>query len=123
VSGTNALAIFCVYTKDKASSISKVWNGYLGWHFVNNVDTSIYISSMNQLSVGKNTIKWNGKDDDGNLVPSGEYTYYIFSYDNISAKSKVSMAITNQSMGGKQKSPDKSRILRKKRRQQMGHWL
>jgi len=102
VSGTNALAIFCVYTKDKASSISRVQNGYLGWHYVNNVDTSVYISSMSQLTIGKNTIKWNGKDDDGVMVPSGEYTYYIFSYDNVSAKTKVSQAITNQAMGGKQ---------------------
>ncbi|GAH95176.1 unnamed protein product, partial [marine sediment metagenome] len=74
VSGTNALSVFCVYTKDKASDISNVMNGYLGWHHVNKVDTSIYISPITQLSVGNNEIRWSGKDDDGNAVPKGEYT-------------------------------------------------
>ncbi|GAI88220.1 unnamed protein product, partial [marine sediment metagenome] len=89
VSGTNALSVFCVYTKDKASDISNVMNGYLGWHHVNKVDTSIYISPITQLSVGNNEIRWSGKDDDGNAVPKGEYTYYIWGYDNINQKTEV----------------------------------
>ena len=94
VSGTNALSIFCVYTKGAAPAISNVVNGYLGWHHVNKVDTSVYISPSTPLSVGSNEISWSGKDDDGNIVPSGEYTYYIWGYDNISQKVIVNNIIT-----------------------------
>lgn len=100
VSGTNALSIFCVYTKDAAPTISNVMNGYLGWHHVNKVDTSIYISPSTQLSLGSNEIIWNGKDDDGNAVPKGEYTYYIWGYDNISQKITVNEVIVAKGGSG-----------------------
>jgi hypothetical protein len=101
VSGTPANTVFCVYTKGKAATIKKVMNGFLGWHYVNNIDTSVYISAPIPLAIGKNTISWSGKDDDGNLVPKGDYTYYIFGYDHQSAKVKVNVIMTPGGSGGK----------------------
>ncbi|MCE5250796.1 T9SS type A sorting domain-containing protein [bacterium] len=86
VTGTPAMAIFLVYTKDQANGINNVVNGYLGWHTVNKIDTCIYASSAQQLAVGSNTISWSGKDQDGKVVPKGTYTYYIWAYDNVTAK-------------------------------------
>ena len=100
VSGTNALSIFCVYTKGAASEINNVMNGYLGWHHVNKVDTSVYISPSSQLTIGMNEISWDGKDDDGNIVQSGEYTYYLWGYDNISQKTTVNDIIVGKGGSG-----------------------
>jgi hypothetical protein len=38
------------------------------------------------LQKGSNTIRWNGKDVDSKLVPAGDYTYYIWAYDGVSAR-------------------------------------
>jgi len=86
ISGTPASIMLLVFTKDKASTISHMHNGYLGWHYVNNIDTCIYAGEPSNYDIGKNTIKWNGKDNDGNDVDAGEYTYYIWGYDNITSK-------------------------------------
>ena len=94
VSGVAAGAHFFVYTKDKASSIGPIQNGYLGWHFVNKLDTCIYISPFQQLDIGTHTIKWNGKNNDGGIVPAGEYTYYVWGYDNKNPKNVVTMGIS-----------------------------
>jgi len=90
VSGTNAGVVFSVYTKGKAAKILATQNGFLGWHFVNKVDTCIYFSPLKGLGVGANTISWSGKDQDGGLVPAGDYTYYMWAYDNLGVKVKVS---------------------------------
>jgi flagellar hook assembly protein FlgD len=91
ITGTPATAIFCVYTKNKAESISKIKNGYLGWHYVNKIDTSLYVSGPVKFQTGKNTINWDGKGKDQTIVPAGEYTYYIFGYDGESQKVKANM--------------------------------
>ena len=93
VTGTPAGAIFSVFTKDKANQIIAVKNGFLGWHFVNKIDTCVYIGELQQLDVGKTILKWNGKNDDGGMVPAGEYTYYIYGYDNVNSKKVVSRYI------------------------------
>jgi len=95
VSGKPAGLIFCVYTKDISDQISNIQNGYLGWHYVNKVDTSLYISSITSFDIGKNNVVWNGKDDDGNVIPAGEYTYYMWAYDNISTSIKVANIESN----------------------------
>ena len=46
VTGAPASTIFLVYTKDKASSVVKVKNGFLGWHYANKVDTCIFFSGL-----------------------------------------------------------------------------
>ena len=89
VKGTPASMLFLVHTKDQGKAIGTVRNGFLGWHYVNKIDTCIYVSEPYQFDIGSNTIKWNGKDSDGNSVPKGEYTYYMFAYDNVGGKTKV----------------------------------
>ena len=84
-----------MYTKDQANSIGQVINGYLGWHHVNKVDTSIYISSTTPMEMGSNTISWDGKDKDGNAVEAGDYSYYIWGYDDKTAKVSMCNFIFN----------------------------
>ena len=74
VTGTDAGVVFAVFTKDKSGSILKKRNGFLGWHYVNKVDTSVFISPLKQFSKGSNTLIWNGKGEGGTLVAAGEYT-------------------------------------------------
>ncbi|MFC1607894.1 T9SS type A sorting domain-containing protein [Candidatus Latescibacterota bacterium] len=92
VSGTAATVIFSVYTREMAHSIVAVQNGYLGWHYVNKVDTAIYIGPEQLFDMGRNTITWDGKDSDGGQVPAGDYTYYLWAFDHVSAKTLVSTA-------------------------------
>jgi len=89
VSGHPAGLIFCVYTKDEAEKIPNLRNGYLGWHHVNKVDTCIYMSSMKSFQTGAHTVEWDGKNNDGAVVDAGEYTYYMWAFDNFGAKTKV----------------------------------
>ena len=89
VNGTSAEAVFFVFTKDKAATITEIRNGFLGWHYVNKVDTCIYTSSNMQLTTGKNTINWDGKDTDDNIVPAGDYTYYIWGFDSFNTRQQA----------------------------------
>ncbi|GAI31552.1 unnamed protein product, partial [marine sediment metagenome] len=93
LTGTPASAMLLVYTKDMGPSISHVLNGYLGWHYVNKIDTCIYAGEPSNYDIGNNTIKWNGMDNDGNKVDAGEYTYYIWGYDNITFKIPMTRSI------------------------------
>lgn len=86
VDGAPANTILLVYTRDEGNNIGIVQNGHLGWHYVNNIDTCIYVSGENLLAQGDNTIIWDGKNDDGEYVADGEYTYYLFAYDNQTPK-------------------------------------
>jgi len=81
VTGTSARVWFFVYTKDKAEDIVEVRNGYLGWHWVNKIDTCVYMSPQSDLGTGNQTITWTGKDSDGGTVPADDYTYYLWAYD------------------------------------------
>ncbi|MFC1573639.1 T9SS type A sorting domain-containing protein [Candidatus Latescibacterota bacterium] len=89
VTGTPAGAFFMVYTKDQGAAIGELQNGFLGWHYINKVDTCLYLSNLNQLDIGNDTIVWDGNDNYGNAVPSGEYTYYMWAYDNVNTKVKA----------------------------------
>ncbi|MCD6309046.1 MAG: T9SS type A sorting domain-containing protein, partial [Candidatus Latescibacteria bacterium] len=90
VSGSSAGVILAVYTKGKAAEIPDMVNGFLGWHHVNKVDTCIYYSSLKSVGIGKNSVVWSGKDLDGGTVPPGDYTYYLWGFDNQGNKTKVS---------------------------------
>jgi hypothetical protein len=90
VTGTPADVSFLVFTRNQGSKISKVTNGYLGWHYVNKVDTCVYMSPSNQMVTGANTINWDGKGKSGAAILPGEYAYYLFGYDNKSPKVKMS---------------------------------
>jgi len=96
VTGSPSSTLFLVYTKDKASSIININNGYLGWHTVNKVDTCIYAAQPMLLDMGTSNITWNGKDQDGKNVEKGEYTYYLFGYDSVNSKVFASPLTMNQ---------------------------
>ena len=89
VSGTDAEFYYLVYTKGIGSTVPNMQNGYLGWHQVCKIDTCIYVSPKKQYPVGINTFTWDGKDNDGNNVSPGEYTYYMWAFDNVSPKNKM----------------------------------
>jgi len=89
VGGTTAGIILCVFTKDQAENIAYTQNGNLGWHMVNKIDTCLYYSTLKSCSAGANTITWDGEDQDGGVVPAGDYTYYLWAYDNMGAKQPV----------------------------------
>ena len=100
ITGHDCSAVLLIYTKDQGPAIGEVMNGYLGWHYVNGVDTSIYISEPVSLLAGDNTLTWSGLDDDEGIVPPGEYTYYVWAFDNISPKSLASEAIHDSGIAG-----------------------
>jgi len=89
VRGTSAGLILSILTKGEAANIAPLQNGYLGWHYVNKVDTCIYYSTLTPLGIGDQTVTWNGKDQDLNVVPAGEYTYYMWAFDNVGNKIKM----------------------------------
>jgi len=89
VSGTAAGIVFCVFTRGQADNILNTTNGFLGWHYVNKVDTCLYYSAIQSVSTGANTVAWDGKDQDGGVVPAGEYTYYLWAFDNQGAKTQM----------------------------------
>jgi len=90
ISGTPARVIFAVFTRDDARNIPERTNGYLGWHYVNKVDTCVYFSPSYDFDIGTNSIHWDARDMDGNMVQAGAYTYYLWAYDNRSEKQAVS---------------------------------
>jgi len=86
VSGAPGSLNFLVFTKGQAEKIGPIVNGFLGWHFVNKIDTCIYISPDIGVVVGNNTVTWDGKDADGGTVPPGNYTYYMYAFDDKNTK-------------------------------------
>jgi len=88
VTGTSARTWFFVYTKGKDSEIIDVLNGHLGWHWVTQLDTCVYMSAPSDFGTGQQTITWDGKDLDGNVIPKGDdYTYYMWAYDYLTPPS------------------------------------
>ena len=90
VTGTPANVSFLIFTNGKASQINMVQNGFLGWHYVNKIDTCLFVAPAQQMEKGANTVVWNGKDEGGNSVSAQTLTYYMWAYDNVSPKVKVS---------------------------------
>ena len=82
VSGVSATVVFLVYSKDQGVSLRNRTSGYLGWHFVNRIDTCIYVSSPMQCDIGKHSFEWDFRDFTGERVPAQPYTYYFWGYDN-----------------------------------------
>ena len=76
-------------THGQSENIKAVRNGYLGWHYVNKIDTTIYISQKFERTPGENTIVWDGKDENGNQAEPGEYDYYLWGYDDKSSRELV----------------------------------
>ena len=102
VSGAPAEAVFLIFTSDKKAAIKGVRNGYLGWHFVNKIDTCIYLSSPFPCGIGGNTFTWSGKDEADHVVPAGTYAYYLWGYDRISPGVKATNFISSRRFAGAQ---------------------
>ncbi len=86
VSGTPAAVWLVINTKGMAADISAVQNGYLGWHYVNKIDTTVYVSDRYSRDPGETTIVWSGKDQDGNAAAAGTYDYYLWAYDDVTER-------------------------------------
>ena len=86
VAGTPAAVWLVINTNGKADQISGVRNGYLGWHYVNKIDTTIYVSGRADKSPGTTTIVWDGNNQDGNAVPEDTYSYYLWAYDAVTPR-------------------------------------
>ena len=93
LSGTPGLGVMLIFTSGKGESIHKVRNGNLGWHYVDNIDTCLYVSPQIQFSLGANVVTWDGKDEDGHYVPVGEYAYYLWAYSDAATQYNDSNAI------------------------------
>jgi len=82
VTGTPSALWLVINTKGKADTVVDVQNGYLGWHYMNKIDTTVYISDRYQREPGETTIVWDGNDQDGNAVAAGTYDYFLWGYDD-----------------------------------------
>ncbi len=93
VSGTPAGIVFSIFSRNRAAAIGEVRNGHLGWHYVNKIDTCVYFSSLHSFEPGDHVIEWDGRashwlGDDRN-IPPGEYTYYLWAFDNLGSMKKM----------------------------------
>ena len=103
ITGVGGSFMLSVFTKDKADDIIDIRNGFLGWHYVNKIDTCVYYSGMTMMDTGTSSLEWDGNDNDGNLTPAGEYTYYLYGYDSIHQKIVVSRYATTMSQSNRAK--------------------
>ncbi len=115
VSGKSGTIYLVINTKDKAGDIGIVHNGFLGWHYVNKIDTCVYLSAPVNIDVGNNLIEWDGKDNDGNIVPASDYTYYMWTYDHISPRIPATRVLYFDGRKGVQIEPydDQGQIVEK----------
>ena len=105
LTGTPAAIWVVIETKLSDAELPvSVRNGYLGWHVVNKIDSTVYISTRNSKDPGAGqTITWNGNSSHnspnidnigvrvaGGQVAPGQYTYYLWGYDDKTARSLVS---------------------------------
>jgi len=81
VMGTAARSYLIIETTGLAGNLARVTNGRIGWHTVNNIDTTVYYTTGDDLQPGQKFITWSGLDNDGNAVPEGVYTYYVWAFD------------------------------------------
>ncbi|GAI24924.1 unnamed protein product, partial [marine sediment metagenome] len=63
----------------------------------------VYFSSQMNFDLGKNVVLWDGNDNDGQMVSSGEYTYYLwgFDYSNVRQKANATLLFEGGSGGSK----------------------
>jgi len=89
VSQKNARVMLTIFTKGKGSQILDIRNGNLGWHYMNKIDTCLFVSSAYDFAPGVNEINWDGNvqsSEGGGLVPADSYTYYLWGYDYASPR-------------------------------------
>jgi hypothetical protein len=107
-SGKNALVWLVIESKlDEEDKPVALFNGYKNWHFVNGIDTTIYVSTSQAVEPGTgHFFIWNGYGNEKEydvLEPNAEpmpdpgvngYTYYLWGYDNQSPRELANDFIT-----------------------------
>jgi hypothetical protein len=53
-----------------------------GWHVYDGTDVLVFKSDGQRFEQGDNTIVWNGRDMDGNVVESGSYHLFLAAFDD-----------------------------------------
>ncbi len=87
--GSPGTLVFGIFTKDLGTEIDSIRNGYLGWHYVDKIDTCIYISEQTPFSTGENKLIWDWRDNEGGKVSKQDvYTYHIFAVDTVNMPQK-----------------------------------
>jgi hypothetical protein len=89
VSGVPGAFWLVINTYGKADQINQIQNGFLGWHYVDKLDTTVYVSGRYQRDLGDQKIAWDGTNADGDKVSEDTYTYHIWGYDDASPRQKV----------------------------------
>ena len=94
--GKPAKVWLIVNTKlDDAEKPVAVMNGFRGWHFVNGIDTTVYVSAGRDYDASAtNVFPWSGQGNereyedyvDGAPLAPGTYSFYLLGYDNRSAR-------------------------------------
>jgi hypothetical protein len=100
VEGTTGSGLFLIFTGNKGIGVNGIENGHLGWHYVNQIDTCLYISNPFPLNIGPSEIQWDGKIGGGKLPSAGTYTFYILALDNVSPGVKATNFIDPNRFAG-----------------------
>jgi len=90
ISGVPGAVWLVINTHGKADEITGIRNGFLGWHYVNQIDTTVYVSGRYQRELGDVQIVWDGTNSDGEKVAEDTYSYYIWGYDDKNMQQKAS---------------------------------
>jgi len=80
---------------DDAQKPVAIMNGFKGWHFVNGIDTTVFVSSGREYTTGLNLkFPWDGKGNEKNYenlvssgnVMAGTYKYTLIGFDSSSGR-------------------------------------
>ena len=90
--GTGATVYLVIYTVDQHPPLTiegegpgpynDPENAAAGWHVFEDVDWLVYKSDGVRLEEGANTIVWNGRDLNGEIVPAGSYDLFLAAFDD-----------------------------------------
>ena len=90
--GTGATVYLVIYTVDQHPPLTIEGEGpepyndpehaAAGWHVFEDVDWLVYKSDGVRLEEGANTIVWNGRDLNGEIVPAGSYDLFLAAFDD-----------------------------------------
>ena len=65
VSGAPVTAWMVITTYNRSDHVRSVQNGNLGWHYMNQIDTTLYISPSYDFDTGEQVIPWDGRTTNG----------------------------------------------------------
>lgn len=86
VRGCDATVMYAIRSLMQHQNIESIRNGHLGWHYVNHVDTVIYVSPPYELTEGEHTLTWEFQSEDGFISPYGEFRCIVWGYGHVPAQ-------------------------------------